>query len=139
MPTTYKFKIGLELVLPLAAILVMVSVMMVKGGAWPGLIINLIVAAFIAHMIFTTYYVLSDKELVIRCGFLINQTIKVDAIKRITETRNALSAPATSLDRIEIAFGKYDTLMVSPKNKAEFIAHLTQLKPGIEVKWRARK
>jgi len=137
--TTYKSKIGLELVLPITAILVVVSIFMVNGGAWPGLIVNFVVAAFVAHMIFTTYYVLSDKELVIRCGFLINQTIQVDTIKRIAETRNPLSSPATSLDRIEIFYERFNSVMISPKKKDEFISHLTKLNPDIDVNLKALK
>lgn len=133
MAATFKSKIGLELVIPLGVILTGASIPMIMDGAWPGLIIVGLVALFTGHMIYTTYYVIDNGIINIRCGFLVNQNVEVSSIKSIKETNNALSSPASSLDRLEIAYNKYDSVMISPKDKAGFIALLKVLKPDIEV------
>lgn len=133
MATMFKSKIGLELVIPVAIILIGTTVPMIFDGAWPGLIIIALVALFITHMLLTTYYVVDNGTLNIRCGFLLNQNIAINSIKSIRETNNVLSSPAASLDRLEIAYNKYDSVMISPKDKAGFIALLKSLKPDMEV------
>jgi len=52
-------------------------------------------------------------------------------IRKIEETNNPLSAPALSIDRLEIHFNKFDSLLISPKNKKDFIADLQQINPEI--------
>lgn len=96
-------------------------------------------AAFIGHMLLTTYYQVEGNTLTIKCGFLINQEVKIDTIRKIKETSNPLSAPAASLDRLEIAFNKFDNVLISPKDKAGFINELTKLNPGIEVQLKKSK
>ncbi|MDT3404753.1 PH domain-containing protein [Mucilaginibacter terrae] len=134
MATMFKSKIGLELVIPLGIILIGTSIPMILDGAWPGLIIVGLVALFSAHMLLTTYYVVDNGMVNVRCGFFVNRNIEIGSIKSIKETNNAFSSPAASLDRLEINYNKYDSVMISPKDKAGFIALLKSIKPDIEVK-----
>ncbi len=69
--------------------------------------------------------------LYIQCGFLYNQQIKISSIRQIKETNNPISSPALSLDRIEIKFDKYSSVLISPKEKEMFIEHLQQINPAI--------
>lgn len=130
----FPSKIGLELVIPLVIILGGTLILMLIQSAWLGVAIIALVTAFIVHMLLTTYYRVEGTLLIIKCGFLYNTTLDVHTIKSIKETNNALSSPAASLNRLEIAYGKYDTVLVSPKYKAAFIAALKSIKPDIEVK-----
>lgn len=130
----FPSKIGLELVIPLVIILGGTLVLMLIQSAWLGVAIIALVTAFIVHMLLTTYYRVEGTLLIIKCGFLYNTTLDVHTIKSIKETNNALSSPAASLNRLEIAYGKYDTVLVSPKDEAAFIAALKSIKPDIEVK-----
>ncbi|WP_412477093.1 PH domain-containing protein [Flavobacterium sp. TBRC 19031] len=59
--------------------------------------------------------------------------INIHAIKRIYHTRNPLSSPALSLDRIAIVYNKYDEILISPKDKTAFIAALLKINPNIVV------
>ncbi|MFC3199468.1 PH domain-containing protein [Parapedobacter deserti] len=52
---------------------------------------------------------------------------------QIEETRTLISAPAPSLDRLEIFYNKFDSIVISPKDKQGFIADLLKLNPEIEV------
>lgn len=51
-------------------------------------------------------------------------TITLDSITSITPTRNPLSSPALSLDRLQIRYDSNKTILLSPKNQAAFIAAL---------------
>ncbi len=61
---------------------------------------------------------------------VIKQTIKYGDIVHVVPTRNPLSSPALSLDRLEIKFG--DTwVLVSPKDKEEFMRDLASRDEGL--------
>ena len=70
----------------------------------------------------------------IKFGFISYKPIEVDKIKEIAKTRNPISSPAPSLDRIIIKYGKYDEVIISPKNKLDFAKYLTKLNPKINNK-----
>ena len=75
----------------------------------------------------TTYYVVDRSTLQVRSMFL-KWEIQLENIQKIEQTFNPLSAPALSLDRIRIQYiknGISHSIMVSPKNKAEFIKKIT--------------
>jgi hypothetical protein len=129
----YKSKIGLSIVLFIAIVLGITSTIMIVNHVWPGLVINIVVVGFISYMFTSTYYVINGNDLIIKCGFMINTTIKIDRIKKIVETNNPLSSPATSLDRIAIYYNKSDSVMISPKDKMDFINQLNNINAKIEV------
>lgn len=60
--------------------------------------------------------------------------ISIQSIRKIYKTRNPLSSPAMSLDRIAIVYNKFDEVLISPKEREEFIAELLKINPNIEVK-----
>jgi membrane protein YdbS with pleckstrin-like domain len=139
MKKVYNSKIGLELVIPLVLILGTVLFLTLnEEPSWIGILILLPTILFVVHMFLTTNYTIESDELTIKCGFLYNKTIDIKTIKKITETNNPLSSPATSLDRLEINYGKFDTVLISPKKKKEFIENITTLNPNIEVKLKNR-
>jgi len=59
--------------------------------------------------------------------------INIHSIRKIYKTRNPLSSPALSLDRIAIVYNKYDEILISPKDRSAFIAELLSINPTIEV------
>jgi hypothetical protein len=135
----YKSKIGLELVIPLIIVLGVTSVLMVLKSAWPGLVINFAVIVFLWYTFTNTFYTIRDKHSIVKCGFFVNETINIDSIKSLVETRNPLSSAAASLDRIEVSYNKYDSVLISPKEKLEFIRHIQSINPNVEVKYRNKK
>ena len=60
--------------------------------------------------------------------------IEIKNIKKIYKTRNPLSSPALSIDRIAIVYNKYDEVLISPKDKEQFVEDLLKINPTIEVK-----
>lgn len=135
----YKSKIGMELVIPLTIILGGTTILMALENAWPGLVINFTVIVFLWYTFTNTYYSINNGHLTVKCGFLVNETINIDSIKSLRETRNPLSSAAASLDRLEVAYNKYDIVLISPKEKFEFIRHIQTINPNVEIKYRNKK
>ena len=140
MKKIYKSKIGLELAIPLVLVFGTVLTLPINQEPnWIGIVILLPVILFVVHMFMTTNYTIDSDKLTIKCGFLYNKTIDIKTIKKITETNNPLSSPATSLDRLEINYGQFDTVIISPKQKREFVNDLTTLNTDIQVKLKNEK
>jgi hypothetical protein len=59
--------------------------------------------------------------------------ISIQSIRKIYKTRNPLSSPAMSLDRIAIVYNKFDEVLISPKEREEFITELLKINPNIIV------
>ncbi|PFN23424.1 PH domain-containing protein [Bacillus cereus] len=82
---------------------------------------------------FTTKYIVGEETITIRSG-LIKKRIFIRDIKRISNTKNPIAAYALSFDRLEIVYGTYETEIISPKNKEEFINLVKSKNPQIEIK-----
>jgi hypothetical protein len=130
---TYKSKIGLELLIPIVLILGGTGIFMAYEKIWTGLAIILAVGVFFAHLFLTTYYQVDADTLRVKCGFLLNKTISIETIREIRNTKSFISSPALSLDRIVVSYGKYDSVIISPEKKHEFIDHLRSNNPAINV------
>jgi len=140
MKKIYKSKIGLELAIPLVLVFGTVLTLTIsQEPSWIGIVIFLPVILFVVHMFMTTEYTIDNDKLTVKCGFLYNKTIDIKSIRKITETNNPLSSPATSLDRLEINYGKFDSVLISPKQKSEFINEIKRLNPNIEVKYKHKQ
>lgn len=131
--TTYKSKIEPGLISLISVIVGGTGILMAYEEVWLGLVIILLVVAFIVHMFATTYYQIDNETLKIHCGFFFDKSIDIGTIKEIKETRNPISSPATSLDRILISYNKFDTVIISPRDKEGFINYLTSINPSIKV------
>jgi membrane protein YdbS with pleckstrin-like domain len=74
---------------------------------------------------FFTSYTLEETALHIQSGLCVNKRIAYKDIEDIKETRSPLASAGLSLDRISIAYANGEVL-ISPKNKQEFIRLLKQ-------------
>lgn len=110
-----------------------VVVLPLLEGDWAVVILMVLIVAFVAHMFITTRYTIDGTTLIVRSGFFVNIKVDVLTIRKITETNTWLSAPATSLDRLEITYNKYDSVIISPRNKAEFIADILTINSEVNV------
>ncbi len=89
---------------------------------------------FIALMLmpfFGTKYTLSDGQLLINNGFS-TQRIELTDITYIAPTRNMISAPALSLDRLEVEY-KDKKVLISPKDKRLFCQEIRARNPNIVI------
>jgi hypothetical protein len=108
------------------------------GGANGGevyLIAGLIfasISAFIAWLWFRTYYEIGEEYLKIVSG-PIRSKVQICSITSIKRTRNPLSSPALSTERLEIKYGKWNFVLISPQNEVEFCEILKKKNPNIGV------
>ncbi|HIV74974.1 MAG TPA: PH domain-containing protein [Candidatus Pseudogracilibacillus intestinigallinarum] len=98
----------------------------------PGYIISALILTLLLWIWFGTGYRIEGKFLKVRHGPL-NCKIKIKEIKKIRRTNNPFIAPALSVDRLEILFGKYDVINISPKSESEFINSLLIVNPNIQL------
>jgi hypothetical protein len=83
------------------------------------------VAAIYGGVVFPMRYGIGDERLTVRFG-LIRQHVELADIVEVRPTRNPLSSPALSLDRLHIQYGRgfFKAVMISPALREEFLADL---------------
>ncbi|EAR02494.1 PH domain-containing protein [Maribacter sp. HTCC2170] len=129
----YKSKIGVGISIFIGLVLGLGAYQMFKDGLWLGLAINVLVALFVIYLFLQTYYVIDGKTLKVKSGFIVNKSFEINRIIKISETNNPISAPAASLDRLEIKLDSKRSVIISPKLKHEFIEELKKINPKIMV------
>lgn len=87
--------------------------------------------ALLVWMFISTRYTVTDTDLRIRCAFL-RASIPLASIRRLRTTRNAISAPALSLDRIEITHDA-GIALVSPRDRSAFARAILARAPSVDV------
>lgn len=98
------------------------------------LIIIMITFVLITWLWVNTYYEITNNEkLKIITGPFKYANIDIKAIKAIESTKNIISSPALSMDRIEIQYNKWHTIIISPKDKVRFIEMLKEINPEIKT------
>ena len=87
-------------------------------------------AILLLLMFFSVNYSLSNDELLVSYGFS-TQSISLEDIAQITPTSSTLSAPALSLDRIEIRY-EGGSIVISPKDKDRFYHAIQERVPALK-------
>jgi hypothetical protein len=136
--TNYKSKLGLELIIPISLIFGYALFELIAEKSWLGVLIMLLTISFILYTFLSINYKIEKENLNVKCTFVINENIEIKSIRKITETYNPLSSPAASIDRIEIFYNKFDSILISPKNKKDFIKDILKINPNIEVIYRKK-
>lgn len=139
LPRWYPSKIDwwlapLLCVPPIAA--VWVCIRLALEGSITDLLVGITVAGFIAALyvglLFPLRYGVNEKHLIVRHG-MCRYRIPLAEICAVYPTRNPLSSPALSLDRLRIQFGQglFKGVMISPLERDHFLndlAHRTGMK-----------
>ena len=129
----YKSKIGYGLVLFIAIVLGVSSYPIIKEGLWKGLWPIVLTILFFVYVFRNTRYIINGDTLQVQCGVFMNKSYAINQIAKIRETNNPISAPATSMDRLEVSMHNGKSVIISPKKKQAFIDHLKRLNPQIRV------
>jgi hypothetical protein len=96
-------------------------------------VLLIFVAAFVLWTLYGTRYTLTESTLIVQSGPF-RWVIDLEAITEVFPTRNPLSSPACSLDRLHIRYGKSRLgMMISPQNKAGFLRDLMVRSPGLKL------
>lgn len=137
MATVYRSKIDTWL------LVVLVSAMAISGFAsiavmfsdspakWWVIVQTLGVGvALPLWLLVSTRYTLDAHLLIVRCGPF-KWRIPIADITGISPTANPLSSPALSLDRLRIDYDRSRQLMISPRDKAQFLQDIKLLRRGV--------
>lgn len=131
----YKSEIGIEMYLILALMnLFNIYILVSEGYDFFLLTIIFCPILFLIYVINATNYKIKNEILYINSSFFFKEKLQINDIRKIEEVINILSSPAMSIKRLELFYGKYDSILVSPKNKGEFIEALLNINNKIEVK-----
>ena len=91
----------------------------------------IILFGLILHMFFNTTYKIEKEKLHIKCGFFKYNPVNIREMKKVFKSSNIISSTAASFDRIEIKYGKFEELIISPKHKTKFVEDLQKINPEI--------
>ncbi|WP_338358211.1 PH domain-containing protein [Yeosuana marina] len=96
------------------------------------IVILVLTAIFIIHLFFSTKYMIVDDILKIRSGFIYKKDLEIKKILSISKSSTLISSPAASFDRIEIKYGQFSSVVISPKDKISLIEELIKINPDIK-------
>jgi len=82
-------------------------------------------------VLYGTYYDLGTEWLRIHSGPF-RFRVPIARIERVVPTRNPLSSPACSLDRLRISWHDGRGIMISPEDKEGFLRALLERRPDLE-------
>jgi hypothetical protein len=115
------------MILPISPIVVCISLAASgKASELPfGIAAFVFVAMLFVGVVFPVRYGVGDEKLVVRFG-LCRFQIPVADIREVYPTRNPLSSPALSLDRLYVKFGDgfSKAVMISPADRDQFLDDL---------------
>lgn len=121
----FKTKVDWWIGLAIGLALVVGPVSVVLAQEWLVLPFVLFADVVIAFVCFPCDYTLTESGLLIRSGFM-RWRIPYAEIERVYPTRNPLSSPAWSLDRLAVVYGK-KWVLVSPEGKDVFMSKVASL------------
>ena len=87
---------------------------------------------------FSTYYELTNDGLKVVCGPY-RKTVAYENITGVRPTRSVLSAPALSLDRVEVMTNQYVPVIISPREKEKFMKKLEEKLAKVRASNRSEK
>ena len=90
---------------------------------WSGAFIVAIGLGLPWWVLVATHYTFAERELVIRSGPF-RWRVPVAEITDVSPTSNPLSSPALSLDRLRIEYGRKRWIMISPRDREDFLREL---------------
>ena len=131
MPSRFQSKIDwwlfiLLIFLPLQSVGVLIYLYnQGDPNAWVGWIGVFIVGGIYGGLLFPFYYELEDDALLVRFG-LVRLRIPYTDMTLVEPTRNIISSPALSLDRLHVHSKTDLGAIISPKDKRAFLDALVQ-------------
>ena len=94
-------------------------------------VIPLLATGLALWLLIETWYAVTATDLIVHSGPF-RTTVPISSIRAIRPTRTIVSAPALSLDRLEVSHAG-GALVISPADKAGFIRALRERHPTVEV------
>ena len=104
----------------------------VLRGPSPAALVLFAAMGLWAWLAFGTHYVVTNKNLVVRSGPL-KRTVTLESIQSVRATRAFLSAPALSMNRIELSVRGGSPVVISPVDRPRFLSILASMVPGVSI------
>ena len=101
-------------------------------------LIGIISIGILIWIWFGTGYKIEDDLLKVQCGPF-QWKLNVKEIRKVRKVKSIFTSPALSIDRLDIYYGKYNLIRISPENESEFIDLLLKENPQIQLKYEAYK
>ena len=123
------------MILSLAGLVSALIAVMITESPWPvrGLVagITVVVTMLLFSIFKSTHYTITESNLRVVSGPF-KWIIPLAKINDITPSRNPLSSPALSIDRLKISYGKKKFILVSPNDKGAFIRSIEQARRQVQ-------
>ncbi|WP_316570131.1 PH domain-containing protein [Neobacillus sp. YIM B06451] len=101
-----------------------------KGNGSP--ITTVPIAGFLLWLWFSTGYKVEGDMLMVKSGPF-RRSIPIKEIVKVSRSKSLLASYALSIKRLEIRFGKYGQVYVSPQDEQGFIKSLKKVNPTIQT------
>lgn len=115
----------IALAMPIIALLALFTAPAGDRRLWLPLAAVFLAAVVVCWIFISTYYELRDGHLVTHCGPF-RWRIPLGEITAVRESSSTRSGPALSLDRLEVIHRGGKVLVISPADKAAFLAALRE-------------
>ena len=123
-------------VIPIVMLILLIGLIpMIVDGAWPGVIIFLIMEGFFIWVWFDTFYIIKDGLLFYKSAFM-KGSLSISLIHEVAKHNGVyagLVKPGLSMKGLVIKYNRYDDMYISPERADEFIAELQKINPDIKV------
>ncbi len=136
MTTVFRSKLDtwLLVVLVIAGVASLIATIMViragtPGRWWIAAVTTGLGIGLPMWLVLSTHYTIDPMQLVVRSGPF-TWRIPLASITSITPTRNPLSSPALSLDRLRIDYDNGRSLMISPRDQDAFLHAMQTARRG---------
>ncbi|MBQ0115513.1 MAG: PH domain-containing protein [Bacteroidales bacterium] len=138
MKTVYRTKVDLWLIILMVALVVFMVVMMFALPFEWSEVVGLLLLLFMFVQVFVTSYTIEGDTLTVSFGKVYINRYDIGNLMFIRQSRTLISAPAASIDRLELYFsGTRRPVIVSPKQQREFVVHLLKINP--DARYEERK
>jgi hypothetical protein len=131
----YKSKISYWLLSILLVVFSSVIIhLLYENKTWYLILLFLALFVFIIQMFVSTRYIIDGSILKIRSGIFYNFDLDIQLIRKVESSNSPISSPAASFDRLEIFYNKFDSVLISPERKEEFVQDLHSINNSIEIR-----
>ena len=103
--------------------------------AWWVIVLDLVIWGGVLSLLCPLYYEITPSTLLVRSGWIRRQ-IPLACIQRVFPTHNPLSAPALSLDRLQVEYTQGSlprSVLISPHDTPSFLRDLAERAGELEV------